>query len=478
MREGNKRQSYHVGPRRFTIVFNPQEDFDYGMKAILKFWRRAFLVLIVGWAAQVAGSERIRVMVETDAGGDPDDEQSMVRFLLYCNEWDVEGIIANRPSAREGENKNTERTGLGIVRRMVEAYRECYPNLKQHDAWFPPPEYLMERVVPGYADVEDGVNLIIKAVDSNDPRPLWFMNWGTDAGSAPSCLKRALDRVLQERGKEAYAKFKQRIWLSSSEEFEEHTYKLEPAFPFWVDTFRPEIERRRWYHRFSAITAKAGGFDLVRDVVTEHGPLGALYPTNTTHWQKEGDTMSFLYLVPTGMNDPREPGWGSWAGRYGLMDHAGGRRYFWANQVDTYNGTTHRENSLLRWAEHLQNDFRARLDWCVTSKSEANHRPKAVVNGNATEEILRLNQRAGEPVRLSAVGSSDPDGDRIEHRWEIYREAGKYQGEIPLTGAESAEARLEIPETASGEIHVILTLSDDGEPKLVSYRRVILHLGK
>ena len=46
------------------------------------------------------------MIVETDAGGDPDDEQSLVRFLLYCTEWDVEGIIANRPVAREGENRN------------------------------------------------------------------------------------------------------------------------------------------------------------------------------------------------------------------------------------------------------------------------------------------------------------------------------------------------------------------------------------
>ena len=45
-----------------------------------------------------------------------------MRFLLYANEWDVEGIIANRPVARPGENRNPERTGLGIVRRLLEAY--------------------------------------------------------------------------------------------------------------------------------------------------------------------------------------------------------------------------------------------------------------------------------------------------------------------------------------------------------------------
>ena len=47
---------------------------------------------------------RLRLIVETDAGADPDDEQSLVRFLLYANECDVEGIIANRREVRRTEN--------------------------------------------------------------------------------------------------------------------------------------------------------------------------------------------------------------------------------------------------------------------------------------------------------------------------------------------------------------------------------------
>jgi hypothetical protein len=69
-------------------------------------------------------NERLRVLIETDAGGDPDDEQSLVRFLLYSNEWDVEGIICNRATARDKENLNSERTGLGVVQRQVKAYCE------------------------------------------------------------------------------------------------------------------------------------------------------------------------------------------------------------------------------------------------------------------------------------------------------------------------------------------------------------------
>ena len=236
------------------------------------------------------------MIIETDAGGDPDDEQSLVRFLVYANEFDIEGIIANRPVARDRENKNPIRDGLGIVRAQVKAYGQCYANLVQHDPRFPKPEQLLARTVAGYDDTDDGVNLILRAVDGADPRPVWFCNWGTDHGSAASCLKRALDRVLRERGRDGYAKFKSRLRLSSSDKFGEHTTTLEPPFPLWVDTFRPPLDGKRWYHRFSALTATAGGFDIERDVRTGHGPLGALYPTNTGLRQKEGDTMAFLYL--------------------------------------------------------------------------------------------------------------------------------------------------------------------------------------
>src|SRR5437016_13593675 len=87
-------------------------------------------------------SQKLRLIIETDAGGDPDDEQSLVRFLLYVNEWDVEGIIAHRPRARDGENLNRQRTGLGIVRALVDASGKCWPNLEQHGAGYPNPQAL------------------------------------------------------------------------------------------------------------------------------------------------------------------------------------------------------------------------------------------------------------------------------------------------------------------------------------------------
>ena len=70
----------------------------------------------------------------------------------------AEGIIANRAVARDGENRNPERTGLGIVRRLIDAYSECWPRLRGHDSRYPAPEILRGRTYAGYDTTDDAVN--------------------------------------------------------------------------------------------------------------------------------------------------------------------------------------------------------------------------------------------------------------------------------------------------------------------------------
>jgi hypothetical protein len=434
------------------------------------------LLLIVS-ASPLQAVDRLRLIVETDAGGDPDDEQSLVRFLLYTNEWDVEGIIANRPDARDGENLNTVRTGLGIVQRMVKAYGECYPKLRQHDQRYPEPAELLKRTVAGYDDVDDGVKLIIEAVERDDPRPVWFLNWGTDNGSAESCLKRALDRVLKERGAAGYAKFKRKLRLSSDDQFDQHTTNIEPPFPLWVDTFRPPMDGKRWYHRFSELTATAGGFNIERDVRTGHGPLGALYPLNTTHHQKEGDSPTFIYLIPTGLSNPENPGWGGWPGRYGPHDDHPGKPYYWANQKDTWQGKSNRDNTLSRWAVAIQNDFAARMDWCVAELKDANHPPQVRVALGPIREV-----DPGQRLTFDAGETKDPDGDELEFAWFFYPESIGYRGPLPaIEGKSTKVATYVVPMPGKDDpdvLHLILAVTDRGQPPLTRYSRQIVRIRK
>ncbi|MEW6161639.1 MAG: nucleoside hydrolase-like domain-containing protein, partial [Verrucomicrobiota bacterium] len=264
-----------------------------------------------------------------------------------------------------------------------------------------------------------------------------------------------------------------RLRLASADAFGDHTAKIEPAFPLWIDTFRPELERRRWYHRFSALTARAGGFDLVRDVRTGHGPLGAMYPTNTTHWQKEGDTMTFLYLVPNGLSEPEQPAWGSWAGRYGPNENYPGKLYYWANASDHWQGSAHRENSLRRWAVHLQNDFKARLDWCVKDFPDANHPPRPKLDGDSKRVA-----RPGETIVLDASASTDPDGDAMAFEWIFYPEPSGYAGPLPvIENAHSDRVTIVLPASNAAEtLHFVLILTDRGDPPLTRYQRVIVSL--
>lgn len=179
--------------------------------------------------------------------------------------------------------------------------------------------------------------------------------------------------------------------------------------------------------------------------------------------------MSFLYLVPTGMNDPDQPAWGSWAGRYGSRTNSV-KNYFWANELDTWNGTTNRDNTLARWAAHLQNDFRARLDWCVKDFAHANHPPSVQLADATTRQV-----RAGDEVVVAAA-ASDPDGDKLKFEWTHYPEIGTYRGEL-LLRPNGARCTFTAPQTTTNEtIHLILTVTDSVELPLTRYARVVVNV--
>lgn len=95
-------------------------------------------------------------------------------------------------------------------------------------------------------------------------------------------------------------------------------------------------------------------------------------------------------------------------------------------------------------------DFRARMDWCVKPRSEANHAPVAVCNSDATRAVLTEHTRSGSTLKLDAAGSRDPDGHELRYHWWVYPEAGTYRANPQMAGADSPRVSVTLPPESSG----------------------------
>ena len=132
------------------------------------------------------------------------------------------------------------------------------------------------------------------------------------------------------------------------------------------------------------------------------------------------------------------------------------------------------------------------MDWTVADFAHANHNPVVEVNGQAGTGPIVLEAEVGKPVALDASGSHDPDGQALHYNWFHYAEAGGTGANlaaVTVAGADTAKAMVTptavcrapwLPANAhcagSGTAHIILAVTDDGTPRLTSYRRIILQV--
>lgn len=410
-----------------------------------------------------------RVVVMTDVGGDPDDEQSIVRFLLYSCDLHVEGLLTG---FGHGHDKNTR---PDLLRKAVAAYGEVVGNLLQHRRDYPSADHLMGLIKDGHNGdphtVGEGMDSeasewIIPVLDSPDPRPVWFTIWG-----GPRELAQALWKLSQSRSAQELAAVKAKIRVHSIADQDRTAGWVKEHHPdtFWIYS---SCFRGMWRGEPAEPVSPEW---LMQNVLQDHGALGPVYPPKASGKEgvKEGDTPSFLYVLPNGLSDPEHPEWGGWGGRF----RPSGRGDEYVDAADTWSGRTHPDDTIARWREAYQNAFEARMDWCVKPFDGANHEPKAVINGDRSLQVLHVKADPTDQVTLSAAGSTDPDGDGLSYRWWVYREAGNFRGSVPLQGADTRKCLVEVPQEASGcELHVILDVTDDGSPPLASYRRVVIEV--
>jgi hypothetical protein len=224
---------------------------------------------------------------------------------------------------------------------------------------------------------------------------------------------------------------------------------------------------------------------LEEHIIKNHGPLGALYPRLA--YIMEGDTPSFLGLIGNGLGWQLSPACGGWGGRYVLYQPSGETRKIWTNNADSRDTVTAADGqmqtsdpaTIWRWREQYQNDFAARMNWCVaTTYAAANHNPIAVLDGDRTKNPIYISATNGAEVPLTAEGTTDPDGDTVKETWWIYTEAGTVRG-ATLSATAGLKTVAQLPRVKEGgELHVILQVEDNGTPPLSAYRRAIIHVSR
>jgi hypothetical protein len=438
-----------------------------------------------------------RLMVLTDIGGDPDDEQSLVRLLTFANEVDIVGIVPEMWAGHKGRHGVlTPGSQMDVVYEAIDLYGQVKENLSLHAEGYPDAEALKAVVKRGMANVRftldedepeavwkwigegkdtEGSEWIIEVVDQDDERPVDVNVWGGTAD-----LAQALWKVRETRSANQVSEFVSRIRVHAIADQDDTGPWIRDEFPDLFYIFNMAPDGNKWHACFrgmflggdESLTSLAWLGEHVRE---GHGPLGAFYPpkthtaSNPHKALKEGDTPSWFYFLENGLNVPGEPSYGGWGGRFARNDT------FWQDAEDTVGDETSGIATTWRWRPAYQSAFQARMDWCVKEYDEANHEPVVVINGEEGKGILYITAKPGETVNLSAVGSSDPDGDALSYHWYAYREAGLYGGEIVIDAAHKEDASFVMPDAKPGEtVHIILEVTDDGEPPLTSYRRIVV----
>jgi alpha-L-rhamnosidase len=327
---------------------------------------------------------------------DPDDVQSMVRFLVYANKFDVEGLVA---SAATFANIARKQNILDIL----DLYDRVDENLRKHDSRYPTADQLRAvtwqgrdgtwgkpaNEIIGEGRDSEASEAIIKVLDRPDPRPVWVLVWG-----GPADLAQAIWKAQTTRSPAELERFlsKLRIFLIGLG----NKPAQDGSGQWMLDNF-PNlfvIVSQKTYQGMFAQNSPIGNLEWLNANVRQgRGPLGAAYPRSgfdpDLPGQQEGDTPSFLYLYSAvrGMNDPEKPEQESWGGQYMRRDPAGKH---W------YDGPG--AKSVSKWLPDMQRDFATRMDWCVGTRSA----------------------EANSPVYLFSTFKEEQDGLRFAYSFDGY----------------------------------------------------------
>jgi hypothetical protein len=332
---------------------------------------RHCLTLLLLLAASLGAAERPRLAVLTDIGGDPDDQQSLIRLMVYSNEFEIEALIASA-SGTPGELRQAV-TRPDLIRQIVGAYGEIRPQLMRHASNWPTADALLSVIKSGNPrrgrdhigaghDTE-GSRFLIERIDAGSAtRPLNLSIWGGQTDFA-----QALWSVKATRGEAGYREFIRKVRVFDIADQDAIAPWVRTEFPglFYILSKAPEgSDRRNASFRGMYLTGDESltSPEWIERHVRNSGPLGRLYPLRT--WTdpnphaclKEGDTPSWFFFLPAGGNDPTDPTKPGWGGQFRRAPDG------WYVDLDPADGIDPR-HTVSRWRPDFQADFARRLAW-------------------------------------------------------------------------------------------------------------------
>jgi hypothetical protein len=425
-----------------------------------------------------AADGKPRVIVTTD--GEVDDRSSMIRFLLYACDFDVEGIVqVNSKFQKNGHSKEL------WLEKELNTYEQVLPNLRKHQPDYPNAEYLRSISRVGNENIKDlwvappdmetkdtpGEQLIINTLLDNDPRPVHVLMWG-GANTTASALWKLKTEYPKE--KFDYAVSRIRIyciwyqdggggWIQTNipGAYINEAYRWENVWDYGSISNNPTKKRCANPPEIQAYM----NYEWVSNNVTHgHGLLGAIYPQK---YISEGDTASFLNLINNGLDAYQDYTLGGWGGRSAHDNPA------FPNHITdkTLTDDGNHNKMYWRWIPAVQNDFAARLDWCVKAFKDVNHAPVAKVKSSLNRDV-----KAGKTVKLKAT-ATDLDGDTLTCQWWQYSDADSVTTTVAIANANSLDnASFVAPDEPGKQVQIILEVTDNGTPPLVGYQRVICNI--
>jgi hypothetical protein len=474
-----------------------------------------------------------RIVVTCDP--ELDDLNSLIRFLLFSTDFQVEGLIyASSQFHWKGDGKGTTwfvpgreytRNGLNLgpmeswrwakderfIHQAVEAYEEAYPNLKVHHPGYPEPGAL--KSVVRYGNIEfdgdiskdtPGSDLIKALMLDRKPGPLYVMAWG-----GASTIARALKSIQDEyEPRPQWADIKEKtsgkvILCLSGDQDNTYANYIKPNWP-GIRLSQPAGGGVGLAYNAQANVAPEYAFyyspQWMRENISGKGPLGEMFRVWGDGKQMvEGDIFDYFGFAGYTADELRAKGYVVWT-----PPHEKGA---WLAEGDTHtflnfidNGLrAHEDQSWGGWSgrertapagspgggmsfgfgrrdEALPGNFfpAAQNALAARFKWSVTPRYEDANHEPAIEGVQAISAKPGEKVKLQ-VTATDPDKDGLSFTWRQFK-VGTYAGEVSLDNPASASTSFTVPGDARpGEtIHLVLEAVDDGKPALTRYHRLVV----